>query len=117
MPTPMWRSSVEAGRRVIVIAGSGRTADTLAAALVESSGDPRAAALANSGLLTSVPETELAELTALRGSIRGKRTDQGEACGHPRCMPSQLIRDRPTCSVMLRLPNVNRLVPQLPLAS
>jgi hypothetical protein len=98
---------------------SGRTADTLAAALVGSiPASPRAAALANSGLLPSVPETELAELAALLGSILGKRTDQGEACGHPRRLAlSQLIRGRPTGSMMLRLPNANRLVPQVPLAN
>jgi SLOG in TRPM, prokaryote len=80
---PDVESSVEAGRRVIVIAGSGRTADTFAAALVGSSGDPRAAALANSGLLTSVPVPETdspnsprcSALSSVRGPIRVRHAD------------------------------------------
>jgi hypothetical protein len=46
--------SVEAGRPVLVVAGSGRTADTMAAALQENGQDRRAAELAASGLLQAV---------------------------------------------------------------
>jgi hypothetical protein len=46
--------SVEAGRPVLVVAGSGRAADTMAAALQESSQDERAAELAASGLVQAV---------------------------------------------------------------
>jgi hypothetical protein len=46
--------SLHAGREVLVIAGSGRTADALAEALAEDGGDERARALARSGLVRSV---------------------------------------------------------------
>jgi hypothetical protein len=46
--------SVEAGRPVLVVAGSGRAADTMAAALQENSQDKRAAELAASGLVQVV---------------------------------------------------------------
>jgi TRPM family ion channel/uncharacterized protein DUF4231 len=46
--------SVEAGRPVLVVAGSGRAADTMAAALQEKSQDKRAAELAASGLLHAI---------------------------------------------------------------
>jgi SLOG in TRPM, prokaryote/Protein of unknown function (DUF4231) len=46
--------SVEAGRPVLVVAGSGRTADIMAAALQDNSQDKRAAELAASGLLQAV---------------------------------------------------------------
>ena len=46
--------SVEAGRPVLVVAGSGRAADTMADALQERSEDERAAELAASGLLQVV---------------------------------------------------------------
>jgi SLOG in TRPM, prokaryote/Protein of unknown function (DUF4231) len=46
--------SVEAGRPVLVVAGSGRAADTMATALQEKSEDKRAAELAASGLLQAV---------------------------------------------------------------
>jgi hypothetical protein len=47
-------SSIAAGRPVLAVAGSGRTADTLAAALQAPSGDQRAAKLAGSGLVEAV---------------------------------------------------------------
>jgi len=47
--------SVDAGRPVVVIAGSGRTADELVAALAGAPADERAAALAESGLIRAVP--------------------------------------------------------------
>jgi hypothetical protein len=64
--------SVEAGRPVFVVAGSGRTADVFADALAGVPADERAAALVDSGLIRSVPVDEpeiLAELlaTALSG--------------------------------------------------
>jgi hypothetical protein len=46
--------SVAAGRRVLVIAGSGRTADALAAAAGGASGDARVRALVDSGLVEAV---------------------------------------------------------------
>jgi hypothetical protein len=49
------RRSVHAGRPVLVLAGSGRTADELAAALLGESADERALALADSGLVRAVP--------------------------------------------------------------
>jgi hypothetical protein len=52
--------SVQAGRRVIVVAGSGRTADALAGALTGIQDDQRAQALAASGLVGSVPMDEAA---------------------------------------------------------
>jgi hypothetical protein len=59
--------SVESGRRVFVIAGSGRTADVFVGALAGAPADERTAALVNSGLIRSVPVDEpsgLAELLA-----------------------------------------------------
>jgi len=50
--------SVKAGRSVLVVAGSGRAADTLAAALAGERQDPRAAKLAASGMLQSVELSE-----------------------------------------------------------
>ena len=46
--------SIDAGRPVVVAAGTGRTADTLAAALRGRAADPRAARLAASGLLEAL---------------------------------------------------------------
>lgn len=57
--------SVQAGRQVVVVAGTGRTADEVAAALTGSSGDARAAALVASGLLASVPHGDTAGLVTL----------------------------------------------------
>jgi hypothetical protein len=57
--------SVEAGRPVFVIAGSGCTADVFVGALAGAPADERAAALVDSGLIRSVPVDEpgiLAEL-------------------------------------------------------
>ncbi len=57
--------SIEAGRPVVVIAGSGRTADAFVDALAGAHADERAAALIDSGLIRSVPMNEpdvLAEL-------------------------------------------------------
>jgi hypothetical protein len=59
------RHSVEAGRRVVVIAGSGGTADVFADALAGAPADHRAAALIRSGLIRVIRKdqpTLLAEL-------------------------------------------------------
>jgi SLOG in TRPM, prokaryote len=59
------RHSVEAGRRVVVVAGSGGTADGLADALAGAPADRRAVALIKSGLIRVVQQdqpTHLAEL-------------------------------------------------------
>lgn len=61
--------SIAAGRPVITLAGSGRTADQLAAALRGGAADPRARSLAASGLVGAVPMDDVAyvsrTLTAL----------------------------------------------------
>lgn len=61
--------SIAAGRPVITLAGSGRTADQLAAALRGGVADPRARSLAASGLVRAVPMDDVAyvsrTLTAL----------------------------------------------------
>jgi hypothetical protein len=54
--------SVDAGRSVIVIAGSGRTADALSDALAGAAPDERTAALAASGLLNAVQMDDPAAL-------------------------------------------------------
>ncbi len=66
--------SVEAGRPVVVISGSGGTADVFAAALAGASADERAAALVKSGLISSVPMDEPAVLAELLGAALGGST-------------------------------------------
>ena len=61
--------SVEAGRWVLVISGSGRTADVFAAALARVAGDTRSEALVDSGLLSSVRAGDAADLAALLGAV------------------------------------------------
>jgi SLOG in TRPM, prokaryote len=56
------KKSVETGRRVVVIAGSGRTADVFVDALAGAPADERAATLVKSGLIRSVPMSEPAVL-------------------------------------------------------
>jgi hypothetical protein len=59
--------SVEAGRRVVVIAGSGGTADVFADALAGATADPRAATLVGSGLIGVIRQdqpTRVAEVIA-----------------------------------------------------
>jgi hypothetical protein len=59
--------SIAAGRRVVVVAGSGGTADVLANALAGAAADQRAAALLGSGLIRVVRKdqpTRLAEMLA-----------------------------------------------------
>jgi hypothetical protein len=63
--------SVQAGRSVVAVAGSGRTADEFAAALAGESADERAAALITSGLIRSVPADQPAVLAELLEAILG----------------------------------------------
>ena len=63
--------SVRAGRSVVAVAGSGRTADEFAAALAGESADERAAALIASGLIRSVPADQPAVLAELLEAILG----------------------------------------------
>jgi hypothetical protein len=64
--------SVQAGRSVVAVAGSGRTADEFAAALAGESADERAAALIPSGLIRSVPPDQPAVLAGLLEAILGE---------------------------------------------
>jgi hypothetical protein len=57
--------SVEAGRRVVVVAGSGGTADVLADALAGATADQQAAALIGSGLIHVVQQDQPAHLAEL----------------------------------------------------
>lgn len=63
--------SVRAGRPVVAITGSGRTADVLAGALAGESSDERAAALARSGLVRSVAADAPERLAELLDTIFG----------------------------------------------
>lgn len=63
--------SLEAGRPVLVIAGSGGTADVIADALAGSSRDDRAAALAGSGLIHAVRIDEPATLADTLAAVVG----------------------------------------------
>jgi hypothetical protein len=65
--------SVQAGRRVVVVAGSGRTADALAGAVDGAQSDERAQAVAASGLISSVPADQPAALAAMLGAILGEQ--------------------------------------------
>ena len=64
--------SVHAGRSVVAVAGSGRTADEFAAAVAGESADERVAALISSGLIRSVPADQPAVLAGLLESILGE---------------------------------------------
>lgn len=68
------RRSVETGRPVVVVAGSGRTADVLAGALTGAPADERAAALVESGLIRSVPADDPAALAGLLAAALGAST-------------------------------------------
>jgi SLOG in TRPM, prokaryote len=63
--------SVQAGRSVVAVAGSGRTADEFASALAGESADELAAALIPSGLIRSVPADQPAVLAGLLEAILG----------------------------------------------
>jgi hypothetical protein len=62
-------ASVDVGREVIVIEGSGRTADALAAALAGTPTDPRAAAVAARGAMRSLPADDPARLAATLADV------------------------------------------------
>jgi hypothetical protein len=64
--------SVQALRRVVVVAGSGRTADAIAGALVGAISDERAEQLARTGLIDAVPIDEPASLAALLDQTIGR---------------------------------------------
>ncbi|MFY9918748.1 MAG: hypothetical protein WAL26_10155 [Mycobacterium sp.] len=66
--------SVQARRRVVVVAGSGRTADTIAVALVGEISDERAERLAGTGLIDTVPLDEPAALATLLGDVLGQNS-------------------------------------------
>lgn len=66
------RHSVEAGRRVVVVAGSGGTADGLADALAGAPADDRAAALIGSGLIGVVRQDQPALLAEVLTEALGK---------------------------------------------
>jgi hypothetical protein len=64
--------SVDAGRPVVVVAGSGRTADQLDAALRGQPADNRARALVASGLVSSVPADQAAVRDAVASALARK---------------------------------------------
>ena len=64
--------SVETARPVVVIAGSGRTADVLVGALADAAADERAAALVESGLIRSVPMDAPGVLAELLAGVLGE---------------------------------------------
>ena len=68
--------SVEAGRAVLVVSGSGGTADVFAAALAGASDDRRAAALVDSGLISSAPKDDPAALVELLTAALGTSTSR-----------------------------------------
>jgi hypothetical protein len=68
------QQSVEAGRPVVVMSGSGGTADVFAAAVAGASADERAAALIKSGLIRSLPMDEPAVLAELLTAALGGST-------------------------------------------
>ncbi|MGE2717261.1 hypothetical protein ACQI4L_24660 [Mycolicibacterium litorale] len=63
--------SIDAGRRVVVVAGSGRTADAFADALAGAGTDRRVHALAASGLISAVPADEPAKLAQALADVLG----------------------------------------------
>lgn len=66
--------SVAAGRRVIAVEGSGRTADALAAAARGDGSDPRARALAETGLVETVRWDDAEALAARLDELLRQRT-------------------------------------------
>lgn len=71
--------SLHAGRRVVVVAGSGRTADALAAAQAGAETNERAQALAASDLISSVPAAQpsaIAEFLAATLGVRPPNVEQ-----------------------------------------
>jgi hypothetical protein len=64
--------SLEAGRKVIVVAGSGRSADALAAALDGEPADERIAGLAASGMIRALPVDDPPGLTRALSAVLGR---------------------------------------------
>jgi SLOG in TRPM, prokaryote/Protein of unknown function (DUF4231) len=98
--------SVEAGRPVLVVAGSGRTADTMAAALDEHSQDKRAVKLAASGLLQAVDVG--AGPHALAGAVAGVLTTRTEVRPAAKDYEDALKADFSALIGELRLPELRR---------
>jgi hypothetical protein len=69
--------SVEAGRPVVVISGSGGTADVFAAALAGAAADQRAAALIKTGLMRVIPNDQPALLAELLTAALGDSGTNG----------------------------------------
>ena len=69
------RHSIDAGRRVIVLDGSGRTADALAAAARGERSEPELAALAATGLVDAVDARDRNSLAWLLDDILSGRAD------------------------------------------
>jgi hypothetical protein len=98
--------SVEAGRPVLVVAGSGRTADTMAAALETQSQDKRAVELAASGLLQAVDVG--AGPHALAGAVAGVLTTRPEVRPASRDYQDALKADFSSLIGELQLPELRR---------
>lgn len=98
--------SVQAGRPVLVVGGSGRTADTMAAALQEDSQDKRAAELAASGLLQAVDLG--AGPHALAGAVAGVLTTRPEVRPASKTYEEALKADFSSLIGELRLPELRR---------
>jgi hypothetical protein len=60
------QASIDRGRRVVVLAGTGRTADAIDLARTDPGADPRATAIAGAELTTVVP---VADADAIRGAL------------------------------------------------
>jgi SLOG in TRPM, prokaryote len=60
------QASIDRGRRVVVLAGTGRTADAIALARTDPGADLQATAIATDGLTTVVP---VADADAIRGAL------------------------------------------------
>jgi hypothetical protein len=68
------RHSVEAERQIIALAGSGRTADVLAAAVRGEESDRRADELVGSGLVRAVDVTDWNELSQVLHDLLVERS-------------------------------------------
>lgn len=73
------QQSVAVGRPVVVISGSGGTADVFAAAVAGASADERATTLVRSGLIRSVPVDEPTVLAELLAAVVGGSTTSDHA--------------------------------------
>ncbi len=64
-------SSLDRGRPLVVLSGTGRTADAIAAAAPGRTGDPRAATIAGSGLTRVVPVDDLGAVRSALDAVLG----------------------------------------------